>query len=75
MPRDILKELRAAPAVLSNLGPPATRIIREAADEIERLRAAMMDACNLLTEAKQGSPARSPGHNARLLLEATLKAT
>jgi hypothetical protein len=39
--RDILKELRAAPAVMSNIGPPLGRILRDAADEIERLREAL----------------------------------
>ena len=36
--RDILKELRAAPCVLSNINPPVDRLLREAADEIEKLR-------------------------------------
>lgn len=43
-----------------------------AADEIERLRTAMQKACDLLAERKYGSPARSPGHNARLVLERAL---
>jgi hypothetical protein len=45
---------------------PATR-------EIERLRVAMREACDLLAERTYGSEARSPGHNARLKLEAALK--
>lgn len=38
------------------------------------LRIAMTRAIDLLTERTYGSPARSPGHNARLVLEAALKA-
>jgi hypothetical protein len=41
-------------------------------DEILRLRAAMDYACDLLAERTYGSPARSPGHNARLHLETAL---
>lgn len=41
-------------------------------DENKRLRDAMTEACDLLAERKYGSPARSPGHNARLCLEAAL---
>jgi hypothetical protein len=36
------------------------------------LMSAMREACDLLAERTYGSPARSPGHNARLTLEATL---
>lgn len=39
------------------------------------LRTAMFDACDLLMERKQGSAARSPNHNARLVLERALAAT
>lgn len=39
-------------------------------NKIERLRVAMTEACDLLAGRTQGSAARSPGHNARLLLEA-----
>jgi hypothetical protein len=35
---------------------------------------AVMAACDLLAERTQGGPARSPGHNARLLLEEALLA-
>ena len=35
---------------------------------------AVTAACDLLAERTQGSPARSPGHNARLLLEEALLA-
>ena len=35
--------------------------------------AAMKEACDLLAERKYGCSARSPGHNARLVLESTLK--
>jgi hypothetical protein len=38
------------------------------------LRVAMARAIDLLTERTYGSPARSPGHNARLVLEAALAA-
>lgn len=41
-------------------------------DDIKTMRAAMRDACDLLAERTHGSPARSPAHNARLRLEATL---
>jgi hypothetical protein len=44
--RDILKELRSAPAVLSNIGPPVDRILREAADEIESLRTVLKPFAN-----------------------------
>ena len=44
-------------------------------DEIKRLRDVMQEACDLLAERKQGSPARSAGHNARLVLEAALTQT
>ncbi len=39
----------------------------------EGLVAAMREAIDLLTERKQGSSARSPGHNARLVLESALR--
>ena len=38
------------------------------------IREAMQLAIDYLKETKQGSPARSPGHNARLILEAALSA-
>jgi hypothetical protein len=41
-------------------------------DEVARLRAAIDYACDLLAERTYGSQARSPGHNARLHLEAAL---
>ncbi|KGT79307.1 hypothetical protein MA20_12895 [Bradyrhizobium japonicum] len=44
--------------------------IAEADREI--MRQAMLEACDLLAERKYGSPARSPGHNARLVLERAL---
>lgn len=40
--------------------------------EVERLRTACSEACDLLAERTHGSPARSPGHNARLVLETAL---
>lgn len=41
--------------------------------EITRLREAIQEACDLLTERKYGAAARSPGHNARVTLEWALK--
>lgn len=43
--------------------------LQGSAEQITKLRAAMQEACDLLAERKHGSPARSPGHNARLCLE------
>lgn len=43
-------------------------------ERVERLSAAMQEAADLLAERKHGSAARSPGHNARLCLEAALLA-
>ncbi|WP_156041735.1 hypothetical protein [Bradyrhizobium sp. URHD0069] len=37
------------------------------------MRQAIIEACDLLAERKYGSPARSPAHNARLVLEAALQ--
>lgn len=48
------------------------RQLGDAASQIERLLAAMQDACDLLAEREQGSAARSPWHNARLRIEAAL---
>ena len=45
------------------------------ADRVRTLETAMKTACNLLAERTHGNPARSPGHNARLELEAALKST
>ncbi|MHB1208049.1 MAG: hypothetical protein ACYCZX_20970 [Rhodospirillaceae bacterium] len=45
----------------------------ELLDEIVALRKAIKEACDLLAERTQGSHARSPGHNARLLLERALR--
>ncbi|WP_189423341.1 hypothetical protein, partial [Mesorhizobium sp. M1C.F.Ca.ET.212.01.1.1] len=39
------------------------------------IREAMQLAIEYLKETKHGSPARSPGHNARLVLEAALAAS
>lgn len=44
-------------------------------DRVRALEAAMKRACDLLVERTYGSRARSPGHNARLELEAALKST
>ena len=38
----------------------------------DRYEKALREACDLLAERTYGSPARSPGHNARLTLEAAL---
>jgi hypothetical protein len=38
----------------------------------EVMRQAIVEACDLLAERKYGNPARSPGHNARLVLERAL---
>ncbi len=38
-------------------------------EERDRLREAIIEACDLLMERKQGSLTRSPSHNARLRLE------
>lgn len=37
------------------------------------VRSLIVEACDLLAERKQGNPARSAGHNARLALEAALR--
>lgn len=44
-----------------------------ALNQRDRLTAAIKEACDLLAERKYGSNARSPGHNARLLLERALE--
>jgi hypothetical protein len=75
-----LRDLKPETPVLTVLD----RCIR-AADEIERLRQnaelklarnalrkAAIEACDLLAERTYGNHARSPGHNARLLLERAL---
>ena len=58
---------RAAAALLAHLTPapvvPADGLVE-----------AMREAIDLLKERKHGSPARSPGHNARLVLEDALRA-
>lgn len=43
--------------------------------EIDHLRTAMGSACDLLAERKFGSPARSPAHNARVVMEYALQTT
>jgi len=62
------------PQPCDDCGLPAVEYIRADIVEAEnaRLRAAMQEACDLLAERKHGSPARSPGHNARLRLETSL---
>ena len=46
--------------------------VEETLLELMQLREAVKDACDLLAERTHGSPARSPGHNARLRLEAAI---
>jgi hypothetical protein len=41
--------------------------------ESARLRKALKEASDLLAERVHGSPARSPGHNARVVMEYVLK--
>jgi len=45
---------------------------REVIDAVNPLRIAIAQAIDLLTEKTYGNPARSPGHNARLVLERAL---
>lgn len=42
--------------------------------KVQLLSEAIRQACDLLAERTHGSPARSPAHNARLVLEAALRA-
>lgn len=42
---------------------------------IAALEGAIREACDLLMEKTHGSPARSPGHNARLCLQSSLTAS
>lgn len=42
---------------------------RDEVNENDKLKEAIIEACDLLMERKQGSPSRSPSHNARLRLE------
>ncbi len=67
---EIVKDLRKIVGDLPPDGHPG--LAKRAADEIERLQTAMRDACDLLAERTQGNAARSPAHNARLRLEASL---
>lgn len=50
----------------------AERIQAEQAETISELVGAVEQACDLLAERTYGNAARSPGHNARLVLEAAL---
>ncbi len=55
--------------------PRAFRIaekIVSAVNSHDALVKALEEACDLLAERKYGSPARSPGHNARLVLDAAI---
>lgn len=65
---------------LRAVAPPEGNSDSAAADQLciveadlDRLRKAANEACDLLAERIHGSPARSPGHNARLRLESALK--
>lgn len=51
----------------------APPIQHEAAAHIESLHIAIKEACDLLAERSYGNPARSPGHNARIRLEAVMR--
>jgi len=50
----------------------ASFVIMNAATDSDKTRGAIKEACDLLAERTYGNPARSPGHNARLVLEAAL---
>lgn len=56
--------------IMGTVEPPPLPDPRDV--EIGRLRSIIQDACDLLAERTHGNPARSPGHNARLCLEAAL---
>lgn len=47
-------------------------IIEPYETEIKRLKEAIKEASDLLAERIYGSPARSPGHNARVVMEYAL---
>ena len=68
----LLKEAAAEIERLRDALKGTTFIVTQAGAEIRMLTAAMRDACDLLAEREHGNPARSPGHNARLRLEAAL---
>jgi hypothetical protein len=70
-PKQMISEHRRRHNVMA--GHYWVELAEQMGAEIERLRAAMQDACELLAERTQGSGARSPGHNARLRLEAALE--
>lgn len=61
------------PTLVQNEGRTVSECVSHAVrtrdGEISRLREAIIEACDLLMERKQGSPSRSPSHNARLRLE------
>ncbi|UGY15255.1 hypothetical protein HAP48_0043140 [Bradyrhizobium septentrionale] len=59
----------AAPVVTVDMSAE----LMDAAQRTSKLRDSIVEACDLLAERKYGSPARSPGHNARLLLERALE--
>lgn len=58
-----MAEMCAAALADNAKNPPATGGLRDA----------VLEACDLLAERTHGSPARSPAHNARLMLEGALK--
>ena len=58
--------------VRSTLTDASFVIMNAAAEPSDGTREAIKEACDLLAERTYGNPARSPGHNARLVLEAAL---
>lgn len=58
----------SVPALELLLGQRLAALLQQQRELVD----AMKEACDLLAERKYGSHARSPGHNARLTLEAAL---
>ena len=71
---DAIEALSAECARLRAGEGEAVRDVAAAMNRIEALKTAMREACDFLAERAHGSPARSPGHNARVRLESTLAA-
>lgn len=55
-----------------NGAEPVKNFVSTARDRISALEEAIQEAFDLLLERKEHNPARSPGHNARLTLQAAL---
>jgi len=64
----------AADAILALFTPSAGVDPTSQVGEADRLKGAMLTACDLLAERIHGNAARSPGHNARVVLEHALAA-